>query len=181
MDTFDNCDEQLYESPDLQSTKNSLSDAELGQEFIEFLLRTGEIVEKSTIPPIQNEALARRHEQLKNDRYDELIAAFNVILEEIILQGNSKSSAVQESQVSSNIPNHTNNDQESDVIEQSDDIRKTEVCDKNGPSTDPMNKCLTRFEKELLQKIKTLTNLLNSDMEKRNNNKELNDNLYESS
>lgn len=159
-----------------ESSEYNLNDPKYGQELINFLLRTGEIKEKLINPPIQNEALARRHEQIKNDRYDELIAAFNVILEEIILQGNK-----QESQASSNISNHTNNDQESDVIEQSDDTRKAEICTKDGPSPDPMDRCLTRFEKELLQKIRTLTNLLNSAMKKRNNNEELNDNLYESS
>lgn len=154
-----------------ESSEDNLNDAQFGQDILNFLLRAGEIKEKSINPPIQNEALARRHEQIKNDRYDELIAAFNVILEEIILQGNLKSS-----QVSSNIPNHVNSEQESDVIEQPDDI-----CAKNATSTNPMNRCLTPFEKELLQKIKMLTNLLNSAMNKRNNNKEINDNLNESS
>lgn len=172
FDPHENYDDQLYEA-------DNLSDAEVGQKLIDFLLRTGEIKTISTNPPIQNAALAQRCQQINNDRYDELIAAFNVILEEIILQGNSKASSkdlVLESQISSNNPNG----QDSDVIEHSYNTDQIENCTKNGPCTDPMNRCLTRFEKELLQKIKTLTNLLNGAMKKRSNNEELNDNLYES-
>lgn len=157
--------------------EDNLSDAEVGQKLINYLLQTGQIKEKSPNPPIQNPALAQRCEHINNDRYDELIAAFNVILEEILIQGNSKSlskDSVKESLAASNIPN----DQESGAIEQSDNKDQTEKCTK---STDPMSRCLTRFEKELLQKVKTLTNLLNAAMKKRNNNAELNDNLYESS
>lgn len=157
------------------SNLQSKEDAEFGQELIDFLLQTGLIKEKSNIF-LQNAAFACRNERMKNDRYDELIAAFNVILEEILQQGNSRATT---KDFSSNIPNHITNDQESDANKQTDGICKTGTCTKNPPSTDPMDRCLSQCEKELLQRIKTLTNQLNSAMEKRDNNKEANDNLYE--
>lgn len=160
FDPDESFDDHLYE-------EENWNDADIGQELINFLLRTGKIKEKTPSAPIQNEALARRNDQINNDRYDELIAAFNVILEEILLQTNQRSSPkdpAQAQQDSSNTPN----DQEC-----------AGKCNKN-PSTDPMSRCLTPFEKELLQKIKTLTNLLNTAVKKRNNNEELYNNFNES-
>lgn len=168
----------MYKS-DLQSSEENLNDAELGQELINWLLRTGEIKEKSAKPSIQNAALIKKYEQIKSDRYDELIAAFNVILEEILHQSNaSTKDAVQQPDVSSNTSNHIN-DQETDAIKQSDEMCKTEMNTKNRPSfRNQMNRCLNQFEKELLQKIKDLTNQLNSAMNKRKtheSDEELND------
>lgn len=157
--------------------EDSWSDAEIGQELIDFLLRTGKIKEKSPSLPIQNTAIARRNDQLNNDRYDELIAAFNVILEEILLQTSLKSSIQDPAQTSQNSSTNPN-DPESAVDEQSDNI--TNKCHKNYQSTNPMSRCLSPFEKELLQKINTLTNLLNSAVKRRNFDQELNDNFSES-
>lgn len=168
LDPYGNYDDQLYE-------EGNTNDAEVGQKLLDFLVRAGEIKVKSVSPPIDSAALAQRCEQINNDRYDELIAAFNVILEEILLHGNSKSSSKNSAQASQVSTNNSNG-----VCNQD----KTGKCNK---STDPMNRCLTPFEKELLQKIKKLTELLNVAIEKRNKNKddddgeeELNDNLYES-
>lgn len=138
----------------IHSTENYSSDEELGQELIDILLRTGEIVEKSNY----EQTTIRNDDQVKNDRYDELISAFNVNLEEILRQGNSR--ATSNDRDASNGLNHLNNDDD-------DEISKSGKC-KNGLSSDPMNRCLSPAERELLHKVRALNQQLNSFIAQRN-------------
>lgn len=158
LDQHENYDNQVFES-DLHSTEEGFD--EFGQELMNFLVRTGKLKEKFTNPPIPTAELVQRHERTRNDRYDELINAFNVILEEIVLHGSLRLTAPK-----------TNCEQSHSVAAEQPDE----------PSTDHLSRCLSPVEKELLKKIKMLTNQLNSVMKKRKipkNNEESNDKVHE--
>lgn len=159
--------------------ENYSNDAEIGQQLIDLLLRTGEIEEKSTIQSLDSETQNRHRNDMisssvKSDRYDELLAAFNVILEEILRQGDSR------------LPNsdaHTYRDLENGLNQLQNDYalsgmhvdglelkyRQQSKCNKNG--ADAMKRCLNPFEGELLRKIKALNQQLNSFMHMSNNDK----------
>lgn len=149
----ENDESQVYDA-DFQSNEDSFD--EVGQELMNFLVRTGKLKEKS--PPIPTAELARRHERTKNDRYDELIDAFNVILEEIVLHGSLRFPS------SKHVEEHMNTERDADV-------KSDVICSKNGKESDHLNRCLNPIEKELLDKIKTLTNQLNSAMRKMHKSK----------
>lgn len=148
------------------------NDAEIGQQLIDLLLRTGEIEEKSTIQTRDNESQnpnRRKNEMItsnvKNDRYDELLAAFNVILEEILRQGNSRLP-------NGDLKNGINQRQNDDAMH--DGELGSKYCQQsncNRKGSDPMERCLNPFEGELLRKIKALNLQLNSFMPKLKNDR----------
>lgn len=146
--------------------ENYSNEAEFGQDLINLLLRTGEIEEKSNAQlPIGDETETPRDERVKSDRYDELIAAFNVILEEILRQGNTRmpNSGVYKNRDSSGNINHIRNGGNSE------EMLYRKLGFKHRPSgrmVDPMKKCLSPFEGELLRKVKALNKQLNSFMQK---------------
>lgn len=156
------------------SMENYSNEQEFGQDLINLLLRTGEIEEKSNAQPLGDETEIPRDERVKSDRYDELIAAFNVILEEILRQGNTRmpNSGVYRISDSSRNINHIQN------VGNSEDMLYRKLGFKNRPSkfardgslVDPMKKCLSPFEGELLRKVKALNKQLNSFMQKSGDN-----------
>lgn len=142
-----NDDNQIYQS-DTPSLEDYSNDTEFGQELIDLLLQRGEIKLKSS--DNDDDVKFRRGENVKNDRYDELINAFNVILDEILRQGKLTKHSDQEN-------NEQSHNQVDDNTE--DTQRKSRSKSSSKCST---GRCLNTIESELLQKIKMLNSQLNT-------------------
>lgn len=142
-----NDDNQIHQS-ETQSLEDYSNDTEFGQELIDLLLQRGEIKQKSN--DNDNDVKFRQGENVKNDRYDELINAFNVILEEILRQGKLTKHS-----------DHENNEQ---IYNQIDDNSQESQCKSRSKSSTkcPTGRCLSTIESELLQKIKVLNTQLNT-------------------
>lgn len=143
-------------SKDEQISSDSISsdsgEAQLGQELINLLLQNGEI-EENSYQNSQN-GIKNRPKYIKNERYDELISAFNVILEEILEHGNLKTK---------------NNGDESKYMHKKRPQTKYALSAKPFKSgrkvTPSKHRCLSPFEDELLVKIKGLNKQLKSIMQ----------------
>lgn len=137
-----------------QSIEDNTNGTEVGQILMDFLLKRGEIEPKSNFVP-----KIRREE--KNVRYDELIGAFNVILEEILRQGQFKSHAEhQETEIDLSNCNQIDDDY-------NDHKRQTSKHTFSKPvkSTDSQNRCLNSIETQLLENVKSLNHQLTKFMQ----------------
>lgn len=126
---------------------------------MELLLQKGEIEQMSS-QQTQIGSSLRRDERVTNDRYDELISAFNEILKEILRQGKLRSE-------------HRNTmesgDQNYNLSKYAYSPTKTSNCTEK----DSRDRCLNRNENELLRKIRMLDNQLNAFMRNSENKKTL--------
>lgn len=124
---------------------SSLEDfsTQLSQELVDHLVDIGEI-EPKTNQQFQNDLNVR--ECKKNDRYDELISAFNVILQEVLKQEDKSDYRIE------------NDSREMPYI-----FTDTRLKQTHSPKTkrNQRQKCLNPKEEELLQNIKMLNNQLN--------------------
>lgn len=126
----------------MPSLENFSNETEFGEELMNILLKMGEIEEKPDLQTSVDGKKYRGKSDVKNDRYDEFIAAFNGILGEILRQGD-----LRKHQQSSKL-----NDGETE------DLLGQEISSK------PHEKCLNQEEAELLQKIKLLNRQLSGFM-----------------
>lgn len=121
--------------------------------MIDLLLQKGEI-EQMPSQQTQNGSSLRRDEKVTNDRYDELIAAFDEILKEILSRGKLR-------------PEHRNTYQNYNRSKYTHSPTETSKCTKK----DSRDRCLNRNENELLRKIRMLDNQLNALMQNSENKK----------
>ncbi|XP_055326114.1 uncharacterized protein LOC129579942 [Sitodiplosis mosellana] len=148
---------QIYKLDTDGSLEDYSNETEFGQELIDLLLRTGEIQLKSNDD--DDVAKVRRDENLKNDRYDELINAFNVILEEILRQG----------KLTKHIDHQHHHDNDEPKYNRIDD--NAQDSQRKSRSKCTTGRCLNTVESELLRKIKVLNTQLNSLMQSSGNKK----------
>lgn len=129
---------------DTDSLEDYSNDTEFGQDLIDLLLQRGEIELKLN----DNDGVSkvRRGENMKNDRYDELINAFNVILEEILRQGKLTK---QTDSFDNNEPNHNQIDENT-----------SRRCRSKHTTKCTTGRCLNNVESSLLEKINVLNDQL---------------------
>ncbi|XP_031638715.1 uncharacterized protein LOC116350880 [Contarinia nasturtii] len=124
---------------------SSLEDYSNGQELINLLMEKGEIEPK---PSSQFQKI-RRDKYCADDRYDELISAFNVILEEVLHKGRFDPKNDEKT-----VNRIENDSREMSYLKQTHSALKLSKCGKR-------QKCLSEKEDELLQNINMLNNQLN--------------------
>lgn len=143
----------------VDSIEDYSNETEFGQELIARLLRRGDIQVKSNHEN-PSDRLIRRDESNKNSRYDELVAAFNVIVEEILRQGKLTS---YQTEVDESNCNQIDNEKR-EIVHRSNGC----ACNKcAGNAVDPMKRCLNLAEDHLLESIKSLNTQLSNFMRKK--------------
>lgn len=141
---------------------------ELGQELINLLLQKGEIVEKINHQTSVDGTKYRVKNDIKSDRYDEFIAAFNGILEEVLRQGNLlKQYHLTESDGPKlNLINGESKESLDaygrSISKNASTSQKSSKCAKKTTLPESLDRCLNPGEDELLQRVKLLNKQLST-------------------
>lgn len=148
------------------SSEDYSNETEFGQNLIDLLLKKGEI-EQTSKQQSQDVLKVRRDEGIKNERYDELITAFNVILGEILRQGKLSPPNDKYFTMGKNGPNYNQIDDDSQGMQHysTRPRRKhthSSTMSLNCNRKDAVRRCMNPIEGELFQKIEVLNNHLNA-------------------
>lgn len=141
---------------------------EFGQELINLLLQRGEIEEKINHQTSVDGTKYRAKNDIKSDRYDEFIAAFNGILGEVLRQGNllKQYHLTESNEPKLNLINDESKEAQDaygrSISKNASTSQKPSKCAKKKTPLESLDRCLNPGEDELLQRVKLLNKQLST-------------------